>query len=89
MVSNFDIKDISASPVVSNNTIYSLSSNGKLVSVNATNGQRNWAKDLSGYRTPVITGNQIYIINEDGKLICLNKDLQGNWITELSKYKKG
>ena len=90
MVSNFDIKDISASPVVSNNTIYSLSSNGKLVSVNATNGQRNWAKDLSGYRTPVITGNQIYIINEDGKLICLNKDSsEVYWITELSKYKKG
>ena len=48
-VSNFDIKDISASPVISGNTIYSLSSNGKLISVSAINGQRNWEIDLSGY----------------------------------------
>ena len=90
MVSNFDIKDISASPVVSNNTIYSLSSNGKLVSVNALNGKRNWAIDLSGYRTPLVTGNQIYVINEDGKLICLDKtSAEVYWIKDLSKYRKG
>ena len=42
LVSNFDIKDISASPVISGNNIYSLSSNGKFVSLNAMNGQRNY-----------------------------------------------
>lgn len=90
LVSNFDIKDISASPVISDSTIYSLSSNGKLVSVNAISGQRNWAIDLSGYRTPLITGNQIYVINEDGKLICVDKNSSEiYWITDLSKYKKG
>ena len=90
MISNFDIKDISASPVIYENSIYSLSSNGKLVSVSAINGQRNWAIDMSGYRTPVISGNQLYIINEDGKLICLDKDSsEVYWITDLSKYRKG
>ena len=89
-ISNFDIKDISASPVISDKTIYSLSSNGRLVSVNAINGQRNWAIDLSGYRTPAISGNQIYIINEDGKLICLDRaSSEIYWITDLSKYRKG
>ena len=58
LVSNFDIKDISASPVISGNNIYSLSSNGKFVSLNAMNGQRNWSIDLSGFRTPIISGNQ-------------------------------
>ncbi len=89
-VSNFDIKDISASPVISGNTIYSLSSNGKLISVSAINGQRNWEIDLSGYRTPILSGNQIYIINEDGKLICIDKESsEVFWITDLLKYRKG
>ncbi len=90
LVSNFDIKDISASPVLSDGTIFSLSSNGKLVSVNAMNGKRNWAVDLSGYRTPIISGNQIYVINEDAKLICIDKDSSEiYWITDLLKHKKG
>ncbi len=90
LLSNFDIKDISASPVLSNNTIFSVSTNGKLISTNAINGNRNWAIDLSGYRTPTITGVQIYVIDEDGKLICLNKNTgEVFWITELKKYKKG
>ena len=90
LVSNFDIKDISASPVLSSSNIYSLSSNGKLVSVSAINGKRNWAIDLSGYRTPIISGNQIYLINEDGKLICIDKESsEVYWITDLSKYRKG
>ena len=90
MVSNFDIKDISASPVISDNIIYSLSSNGKLIAVNALNGNRKWAIDLSGYRTPIVSGNQIYVINEDGKLICLDIDSSEIfWITDLFKYRKG
>ena len=67
-----------------------MSSNGKLVSVSAINGKRNWAIDLSGYRTPIISGNQIYLINEDGKLICIDKESsEVYWITDLSKYRKG
>ncbi len=90
LVSNFDIKDISASPVISNNTIFSLSSNGKLVSVNAMNGKRNWAIDLSGYRTPVVSGNQIYVIDQEGRLVCIDRESSDiYWITNLDKYKKG
>ena len=62
---------------------YILSSNGKLISNNVTNGERIWAADVSGYRTPIISGNQIYLINEDAKLICLDKDSSEiYWITD-------
>ena len=71
MVSNFDIKDISASPVISDTNVFSLSSNGRLISNNVITGKRNFI-DISGYRTPLISGNQIYLIN-DGKLICIDK----------------
>ena len=90
MVSNFDIKDISASPVIYKNNIYALSSNGKLASVNVINGKRNWSKNISGYRTPIVTGNQVYVLNNEGKLICV--DINSGeiyWITDLGKYKKG
>ncbi len=90
LVSNFDIKDISASPVISGNNIYSLSSNGKFVSLNAMNGQRNWSIDLSGFRTPIISGNQIYVINDEAKLICIDINTgEIYWIVDLSKYSKG
>ena len=41
LLSNFDIKDISASPVLSSNTIFSVSTNGKLISTNDINVKRN------------------------------------------------
>ena len=89
LVSNFDIKDISASPVISKNMVYSLSTNGKLVSVNALNGKRKWSIDISGFRTPIVSGNQIYVINDEAKLMCIDRET-GNiyWITELNKYRK-
>ncbi len=90
MVSNFDIKDISASPVISDTNVFSLSSNGRLISNNVITGKRNWSIDISGYRTPLISGNQIYLINDDGKLICIDKlSSEIYWITDLSKYRKG
>ena len=90
LVSNFDIKDISASPIISDNTIYSVSTKGKLVSVNALSGKRNWSLEISGYRTPIASGNQIYIINDEAQLICIDKE-SGDiyWITDLNKYRKG
>ncbi len=88
MLSNFDIKDISASPVISGSSIYALSTNGKFVSLNAVNGQRNWSINLSGSRTPIVSGGQIYVINDEGQLVCLDK-MSGEiyWITDLGKYK--
>jgi len=88
IVSNFDIKDISANPVISSNNIFSLSMNGKLLSINIINGKRNWVVDISGKNSPTISGNQIYLLDNDAKLICLNKESgEIYWITQLDKFK--
>tara|TARA_B100000686_G_C16782784_1_gene973089 strand:+ start:388 stop:1689 length:1302 start_codon:yes stop_codon:yes gene_type:complete len=90
IISNFDIKDISANPVISFNNIYTLSTNGKFLSINLITGNRNWVVDISGRNTPIISGKQIYLIDDDAKLICLNKDTgEIYWITQLDKYKAG
>tara|TARA_B100000965_G_scaffold20773_1_gene15664 strand:- start:3920 stop:5227 length:1308 start_codon:yes stop_codon:yes gene_type:complete len=90
LLSNFDIKDISANPVIASNNIYTLNTNGKFLSINLINGTRNWVADISGKNTPIISGNQIYLVSDDSKLICLNK-MTGEiyWITQLEKHKKG
>ena len=88
--SNFDIKDITANPVISGSNIYTLSSNGRFSSNNVINGNRNWSVDISGSQTPTINGNQIFLIDNEARLLCLNKN-NGEiyWIKELEKYKKG
>ena len=90
LLTNFDIKDIVASPVVAQNNVFTISTKGKLVSTNVINGKRNWAIDISGSNTPIISGGQIYVIDEEGKIICVNK-FTGEifWITDLEKYRSG
>ena len=90
LLTNFDIRDIAASPVVVSNEVFTISTKGKLVSSNAINGKRNWSIDISGYRTPTISGGQIYLINDEGKLICVDKSTgEIFWITDLEKYRSG
>ena len=90
LVSNFDIKDISANPVINGSNVYTISTNGKLISTNIVNGQRNWSIDISGSRTPIISGNVIYVIDEDSRLVCINISTgEIYWIRELEKYRKG
>ena len=90
LVSNFDIKDISANPVINGSNVYTISTNGKLISTNIINGQRNWSIDISGSRTPIISGNVIYVIDEDSRLVCININTGDiYWIRELPKFKKG
>ena len=90
LVSNFDIRDISANPVINGSNVYTISTNGKLISTNIVNGQRNWSIDISGSRTPIISGNVIYVIDEDSRLACINISTgKIYWITELAKYRKG
>ena len=89
-LSNFDIKDIVANPVISGGMTYSISNNGRLVATNIMNGSLVWSLEISGSNSPIISNMQLYIIDNDARLICLNK-LTGEiyWITQLEKNKNG
>ena len=90
LTSNFDIKDIVANPVVSGSNVFTISTNGKLISTNIFNGTTNWSVNISGNRTPVVSGNIVLIIDKNSRVICLNKiDGEIFWITELEKFRKG
>ena len=76
--------------MINGSNVYTISTNGKLISTNIVNGQRNWSIDISGSRTPIISGNVIYVIDEDSRLVCINISTgEIYWIRELEKYRKG
>ena len=89
-LSNFDIKDIVANPVVFNDKVFTISNNGRLLATNLVNGSLAWSIEISGANSPIISNNQLYIIDNDARLICINRNTgEIYWITQLEKNKKG
>jgi len=89
-LSNFDIKDIAANPIISDGKAYTLSNNGRLIATNIINGSLAWSLEISGSNSPLVSNMQLYIIDNEARLICTNK-ISGEiyWITQLEKNKKG
>ncbi len=89
-LSNFDIKDIAANPVIDNDKIFTISNNGRLLATNLIDGSLAWSIEISGSNSPILSNNQMYIVDDDARLICLKKDTgKIYWITQLDKNKKG
>ena len=88
-LSNFDIKDIAANPLVSKDKIYTISNNGRLLSTKLINGSSDWSIETSGSNSPIISGLQMYIIDDEARLICINKNTGDiYWIKQLEKIRK-
>ncbi len=89
-LSNFDIKDIAANPVISDGKTYTVSNNGRLIATNIINGSMAWSLEISSANSPLVSNMQLYIIDNEARLICINK-MSGEiyWITQLEKNKKG
>ena len=89
-LSNFDIKDITANPIISDSKAYTLSNNGRLIATNIINGSLAWSLEISGSNSPLISNMQLYVIDNEARLICVNK-VSGKiyWITQLEKNKNG
>lgn len=87
-LSNFDLKDISANPVISDDKIYTLSSNGRLIATNLINGSLEWSIEISGSSSPLVSNKQLYVVDNESRLMCINK-FSGEiyWITQLDKNK--
>ena len=89
-LSNFDIKDIAANPIISDGKAYTLSNNGRLIATNIINGSLAWSLEISGSNSPLVSNMQLYVIDNEARLICTNK-ISGEiyWITQLEKNKNG
>jgi outer membrane protein assembly factor BamB len=89
-LSNFDIKDIAANPVISGDKVYTISNNGRLVASNLINGSLAWSLEMSGSNSPIVSNMQLYLIDNEARLMCINK-VSGEiyWFTQLDKNKNG
>lgn len=78
------ISDVTASPVISGDSVVATSVAGQTISVNLETGERDWERNIGSMHTPIVSGNAVFIIDLDDRLIALNR-LTGNtfWVTQL------
>ncbi|MCM5704358.1 outer membrane protein assembly factor BamB [Larsenimonas salina] len=80
--------DLNGQPVLSQDgRLFVTSYNGKLMALNARNGQVIWQRDESSYQTPILAGDYLFTVNAksdvlaidagSGQLIWQNDDLEG------------
>jgi outer membrane protein assembly factor BamB len=81
------LTDITASPVVLDDAVYSIGHSGRLVAINRLNGRKLWEREIGGVTTPWVAGEFLFVLTNNAQLLCLNR-LSGKifWLTQLDKF---
>ncbi|MGB0573888.1 MAG: PQQ-binding-like beta-propeller repeat protein [Hyphomicrobiales bacterium] len=80
------IKDIVASPVINNDFIVTVGSNGRVIANNIENGFRIWELAISSSITPLLVGDYIFLLGDDNILYAITLD-KGEiiWMKDLKQ----
>ena len=82
------MNDITAAPVISENTTYIISYAGRMTALDLRSGSRLWERQLQGQQTPWLSGQHLFLVTEDNKLLCIDKeDGKAIWIKQLPIWK--
>jgi len=83
------LADVSASPVVADNTVYATGVAGRTVAVEARTGVRRWEQDLGSVHTPVVSGSAMFMVDLDDRMVALDlKNGETLWATSLPRPEK-
>ncbi|MEP3258939.1 MAG: PQQ-binding-like beta-propeller repeat protein, partial [Roseibium sp.] len=83
------LADVSASPIVSGNTVYATGVAGRTIASNLKAGERLWEQDLGSVHTPVVSGNALFMIDLDDRMVALDrKSGETLWATTLPRPEK-
>ncbi|MDG3042744.1 outer membrane protein assembly factor BamB family protein [Roseicyclus marinus] len=83
------INDITSDPVIVGGTIYAGNQSGRVVSMNARTGTRNWTATEGAYSPVVVAGDAIFFVSDRNELIRLDaSDGSRVWGTELPLYQR-
>jgi len=64
--------DISADPIIKNNTVYAVSYQGNLAAIDLQSGSLVWEKEISSYSGMDIYDNILYIAAKDGRIFAID-----------------
>lgn len=67
------LSDVSASPVISGDTVYASGISGRLVASRLKTGERLWEQDVGSQHTPIVSGNAIFLIDIESRLVAINR----------------
>ncbi|MBC6444778.1 MAG: PQQ-binding-like beta-propeller repeat protein [Alphaproteobacteria bacterium GM202ARS2] len=82
------MNDITAAPVISDNTTYIISYAGRMTALDLRSGSRLWERQLQGQQTPWLSGQYLFLVTEDNKLLCIDReDGKAVWIKQLPVWK--
>lgn len=81
------IPHIRAHPVIAGNTVYLISQNGQISTVDLISGQVKWTRQIGGVQSPIIAGDHLFLIASSGHLICMTQE-SGliKWVTSLPRF---
>ncbi|MDR1391068.1 MAG: PQQ-binding-like beta-propeller repeat protein [Holosporales bacterium] len=81
------ISHIAASPVVFDDYVLAVTSESKMVLVDATSGIRVWEKNLGTTNTPVVNSGWVFVLSCDNCMLCLStKSGEVKWVSELNEF---
>jgi outer membrane protein assembly factor BamB len=79
-----NIGGISGRPVIDAGQVFAISNAGKFGSYTLSNGERHWAKDISGSQTPWAAGGFVFVIANNRVMMAVSKRTGAvRWTREL------
>ncbi|WP_417685847.1 PQQ-binding-like beta-propeller repeat protein [Roseibium sp.] len=83
------LSDVSASPIVSGDTVYTTGVAGRTIASSLKTGTRQWEQDLGSVHTPVVSGSALFMVDLDDRMVALDrKSGETLWSTALPRPEK-
>ena len=83
----FGFSGIGGNPVISDDVVYAVDSNGLTAAFALQSGRRLWEQEISSLNTPWIAGDFIYMISTESQAVCLYRgDGRIKWVQQLPRY---
>ncbi len=80
------LADVSASPIVSGNTVFATGVAGRTIASSLKSGERIWEQDLGSVHTPVVSGSALFMVDLDDRMVALDRKTgETLWATQLPK----
>lgn len=87
--SDFYLNDVDATPVIKDDTLYSIGNGGLMMALDLKNGNYIWRKEIAGIIDFWLAGDFLFVISNDNKLLAVGKKTGGiKWISQLPNFKK-